>query len=365
MIAELPSKGVLESLPVAVLVVDQVDAIVFANPSAEQFFQTGASTLLRSALPDLVTEDNPLLSLLAKARKQESAIREFGFRMSTPRLPTRSVTIDCAPLGSAPGHLVLGFHEHASAGRLGGALTHKDAARSLRGMAAMMAHEVKNPLSGVRGAAQLLEQSVPFEDRQLTRLIIEETDRICKLVDEMDAFTENPRFERNAVNIHEVLDRVVEVTKRGFGANIKIHQEYDPSLPPVFGNRDHLIQVFLNLVKNACEAAVEPDAELLIITGFRHGIRLAVQAARSRFDLPIMVTIADNGPGIPEDLQPNIFDPFVSTKLDGTGLGLALVTKLVDDHGGIIDFDTGPDGTKFRILLPMQKNGEAAGNDGR
>tara|TARA_B100000676_G_scaffold246511_1_gene249358 strand:- start:1924 stop:3021 length:1098 start_codon:yes stop_codon:yes gene_type:complete len=365
MIAELPSKGVLESLPVAVLVVDQVDAIVFANPSAEQFFQTGASTLLRSALPDLVTEDNPLLSLLAKARKQESAIREFGFRMSTPRLPTRSVTIDCAPLGSAPGHLVLGFHEHASAGRLGGALTHKDAARSLRGMAAMMAHEVKNPLSGVRGAAQLLEQSVPFEDRQLIRLIIEETDRICKLVDEMDAFTENPRFERNAVNIHEVLDRVVEVTKRGFGANIKIHQEYDPSLPPVFGNRDHLIQVFLNLVKNACEAAVEPDAELLIITGFRHGIRLAVQAARSRFDLPIMVTIADNGPGIPEDLQPNIFDPFVSTKLDGTGLGLALVTKLVDDHGGIIDFDTGPDGTKFRILLPMQKNGEAAGNDGR
>tara|TARA_Y100001934_G_scaffold219028_1_gene260491 strand:+ start:6768 stop:7865 length:1098 start_codon:yes stop_codon:yes gene_type:complete len=365
MIAELPSKGVLESLPVAVLVVDQVDAIVFANPSAEQFFQTGASTLLRSALPDLVTEDNPLLSLLAKARKQESAIREFGFRMSTPRLPTRSVTIDCAPLGSAPGHLVLGFHEHASAGRLGGALTHKDAARSLRGMAAMMAHEVKNPLSGVRGAAQLLEQSVPFEDRQLIRLIIEETDRICKLVDEMDAFTENPRFERNAVNIHEVLDRVVEVTKRGFGANIKIHQEYDPSLPPVFGNRDHLIQVFLNLVKNACEAAVEPDAELLIITGFRHGIRLAVQAARSRFDLPIMVTIADNGPGIPEDLQPNIFDPFVSTKLDGTGLGLALVTKLVDDHGGIIDFDTGPDGTKFRILLPMQKNGEAAGDDGR
>ena len=257
-----------------------------------------------------------------------------------------------------------GFHEHASAGRLGGAFTHKDSARSPRGMAAMMAHEVKNLFSGVRGAAQLLEQSVPFEDRQLTRLIIEETDRICKLVDEIDAFTENPRFERNAVNIHEVLDRVVEVAKRGFGANIKIHQEYDPSLPPVFGNRDHLIQVFLNLVKNACEA-IEPDAELLIITGFRHGIRLAVQAARSRLDLAIMVTIADNGPGIPEDLQPNIFDPFVSTKMEGTGLGLALVTKLVDDHGGIIDLDTGPDGTTFRILLPMQKNGEAAVDDDR
>ena len=158
--AEPPFQGVLESLPVAVLVVDKVDTIVFANPSAEQFFQTGVSTLLRSALPDLVTEDNPLLSLIAKTRKHESAIREFDFRMSTPRLPTRSVTVDCAPLGSSPGHLVLNFHEHTSAGRLGGALTQKDSARSLRGMAAMMAHEVKNPLGRARcGTAARTERS--------------------------------------------------------------------------------------------------------------------------------------------------------------------------------------------------------------
>lgn len=353
---ESASNVILEALPVAVLVVDEDNGIVFANPSAEQFFQTGALTLLRGTLSDLVSEDNPLLSLIAKARGQDNVIREFGFRLSTPRLPTRSVTVDCAPLASSEGHLVLSFHKHASAGRLGSALTHKDTARSLRGMAAMMAHEVKNPLSGVRGAAQLLEQGVPFEDRQLTRLIIEETDRICKLVDEMDVFTENPRFEREAVNIHEVLDRVVNIARRGFGATVTIHQEYDPSLPSVFGNQDHLIQMFLNLVKNACEATDGPGAEIHIITGFRHGIRLAVQAARSRLDLPIMVMVSDNGSGIPEDLQPHIFDPFVSTKIEGTGLGLALVTKLVDDHGGIIDFDTAPDGTTFRILLPMLKD---------
>lgn len=356
--------GILNALATAILVVAEDDRIVFANPAAEQFFQSSISTLTKSSLPELVAEDNPLMSLISKARKQDTVIREFGFRLSTPRLGTRSVTVDCAPLGTALGHFVLSFQEHASAGRLGGTLSHRDAARSLRGMAAMMAHEVKNPLSGVRGAAQLLEQTVPYEDRQLARLIIEESDRICKLVDQMDAFTENPRFERDAVNIHEVLDRAVDVARRGFGTGIKFHQEYDPSLPPVFGNRDQLIQVFLNLIKNACEACTPQEGEINIVTGFRHGIRLALQAAKSRLDLPIMVTIADNGRGIPEDLEPHIFDPFVSTKMEGTGLGLALVAKLVDDHGGIIDLSSTSEGTTFRILLPMQKSTSEVPADG-
>ena len=356
MIGSADTAAILSCLSVAVLVVDSDGNIVFANPAAEQFFQSSIANLTKSSLPDLVLADNPLLSLISKARVQDSAIREFGFRLSTPRLGTRSVTVDCAPIAGAPGNLVLSFQEHASAGRLGGTFQHRDSARSLRGMAAMMAHEVKNPLSGVRGAAQLLEQSVPVEDRQLTRLIIEEADRVCNLVDQMDAFTENPRFERGSVNIHEVLDRSVDIAKRGFGRGVTFLQEYDPSLPPVFGNRDHLIQVFLNLVKNSCEALGGNEAEIVITTSFRHGIRLAVQASKSRLDLPIMVTIQDNGPGIPEDLQPHIFDPFVSTKVDGTGLGLALVAKLTDDHGGIIDLECNKDGTTFRILLPVLQN---------
>ena len=360
MIGSSDAEAILNGLSVAVLVVDPDEAIIFANPAAEQFFQLSISSLIKSTLPDLVLPDNPLLSLISKARVQDSVIREFGFRLSTPRLGTRSVTVDCAPLGGSPGYLVLSFQEHASAGRLGGTLQHRDSARSLRGMAAMLAHEVKNPLSGVRGAAQLLEQSVPIGDRQLTRLIIEESDRICNLVDQMDAFTENPRFERCDVNIHEVLDRAVDIAKRGFGRGITFLQEYDPSLPPVFGNRDHLIQVFLNLVKNACEACAGKEGEIVISTSFRHGIRLAVQASKSRLDLPIMVTIQDNGPGIPEDLQMHIFDPFVSTKIEGTGLGLALVAKLTDDHGGIIDLESDHNGTTFRILLPMLKEQQDA-----
>ncbi len=365
MIDHVYSESILGAISLAVLVIDTENNIVFANPSAEQFFQSSATNLAKSSLPDIVSPDNPLLSLIAKARIQDSVIREFGFRLTTPRLGTRSVTVDCAPLTGKPGYFVLSFQEHATAGRLGGSMSHRDSARSLRGMAAMLAHEVKNPLSGVRGAAQLLEQSVSYDDRQLTRLIIEESDRICKLVDEMDAFTENPRFERGRVNIHEVLDRAVAIAKRGFGSEINIIQEYDPSLPAVFGNKDHLIQVFLNLVKNACEACSGGGGEIHVATGFRHGIRLAIQATKSRLDLPIMVTISDNGVGIPDDLQPNIFDPFVSTKVEGTGLGLALVAKLVDDHGGIIDLESGPSGTTFRILLPMSKSQESGEvNDG-
>ena len=360
MIGSADTEAILSGLSVAVVVIDPVGNIAFANPAAEQFFQSSIANLINRSLADLVLPDNPLLSLISKARDQDSVIREFGFRLSTPRLGTRSVTVDCAPISSAPGNLVLSFQEHASAGRLGGTFQHRDSARSLRGMAAMMAHEVKNPLSGVRGAAQLLEQSVPVEDRQLTRLIIEEADRICNLVDQMDAFTENPRFERGSVNIHEVLDRSVDIAKRGFGRGVTFLQEYDPSLPPVFGNRDHLIQVFLNLVKNSCEALGANEAEIIITTGFRHGIRLAVQASKSRLDLPIMVTIQDNGPGIPEDLHPHIFDPFVSTKLEGTGLGLALVAKFIDDHGGIIDLESNKDGTTFRILLPVLQNQQDA-----
>lgn len=355
------SEAILGALSVAVIVIDRDDHIVYANASAEQFFQASATTLTRSRLPEVLPHDNPLHSLIEKARRQDSVIREFGFRLSTPKMTTRSVTVDCAPLSGTSGSLVLSFHENAISGRLGGSLVHRDSARSLRGMAAMLAHEVKNPLSGVRGAAQLLEQGISAEDRQLTRLIIEETDRVCKLVDQMDAFSDNPRFERGPINIHQILDRVVDVARNGFGKGLGFHQIYDPSLPPVFGNRDHLIQIFLNLVKNACEAVTPPDGEIEISTGFRHGVRLAIPAMESRVDLPLVVSVADNGPGIPEDIQPHIFDPFVSTKADGSGLGLALVAKLVDDHGGLIDLESAPGRTAIRVLLPVVRHSDKGG----
>jgi two-component system nitrogen regulation sensor histidine kinase GlnL len=220
-------------------------------------------------------------------------------------------------------------------------------------MAAMLAHEVKNPLSGIRGAAQLLEQDADEAGRELTQLICDETDRIVALVNRMEAFSEHTTISRGEVNIHEVLDRVRKVAQSGFARHTAIREEYDPSLPPVHGDRDLLLQVLLNLVKNAAEAVPANGGEIVLTTAYRHGLRFAAPGGDGRRHLPLMVSVADNGAGIPEDLMPHLFDPFVTTKRNGTGLGLALVAKVIGDHGGVIEFDSQPRRTVFRVFLPI------------
>jgi two-component system nitrogen regulation sensor histidine kinase GlnL len=349
---------VLNALADPIVVLDVNGNISYANLAAEQFFDASQAWLCERALSELIPADSPVFAMIQQVGAQGSSLSEYGVTLDTPRTGSRLVTIQVAPIADEPGAVAVSFHDRSIAFKMTRQMDSRNAVRSVTGMAALLAHEVKNPLSGIRGAAQLLETALSSEDRKLTRLICDETDRICALVDRMEVFSESPFIEREAVNIHQVLEHVRELAQSGFAHHIRFCERYDPSLPPVAADRDQLVQVFLNLVKNAAEAAPKDGGEVTLTTGYQHGLRLATPGAGRRTHLPLVVSVGDNGEGIPDDLRSHLFDPFVTTKAGGTGLGLPLVAKIIGDHGGIIEFTSEPGHTAFRVYLPVYKGPE-------
>ncbi len=355
------SSAILDAVPHPLFTIAGNGHVVEANVAAETFFQVSTPLLRRRLFSDLVPFGSPLLGLIEQVRARCAPVNEYRVDLGTPRNGgERIVDIHLAPVADHPGHVVVMFQEKTIADKMDRQLTHRGAARSVSTLASMLAHEIKNPLSGIRGAAQLLEQSASDEDRMLTRLICDEADRIVKLVDRMEVFSDERPVERMPVNIHAVLEHVRTLATAGFGRDVRFVEEYDPSLPAVFANRDQLIQVFLNLVKNAAEAIDGmPDGEIHLTTAFRPGVRLTVPGVSSRVSLPLEFCVRDNGRGVPDDLMPHLFDPFVTTKPTGSGLGLALVAKIIGDHGGLVECESQPRRTTFRVLLPMYRSGSA------
>ena len=361
--------AILSALPDAVILIDRDDIVRYLNPAGEQLFQASAAHLVGQPLAQILLPDHPLFELVRSVRESGFSLVEHGLDLATPRISAQAVSIQLLPLGGgAPGEscetagdddIVIVINQPGIVQRIDQQLTHRNAARSVAGMAAILAHEVKNPLAGIRGAAQLVEEGLSPAERELTRLICDEADRICALVDRMEVFSDQRPIIRRPVNIHQVLEHVRRVAQTGFGRHIRFVEAYDPSLPPVPGDRDRLIQVFLNLVRNAVDAAPPEGGEVILSTAYRHGFRLAVKSTGERMSLPLVVSVQDNGSGIPEDLAQHLFDPFVTTKPGGHGLGLALVAKIVDEHGGVIEFDSEPHRTVFKVMLPVCTGDEA------
>ncbi|MDX2309475.1 MAG: ATP-binding protein [Hyphomicrobium sp.] len=346
----------LSALPHPILVLEADNRVVFANAAAEAFFSTGLPVMRRTRLDDLLAFGCPLLSLLDQIRARNATVNEYGLEVHSHKFITpKLVDVHAGPLPEEPGRVILMLQSRTMAQMIERQFTHRAAARSVSGMAAVLAHEIKNPLSGIRGAAQLLEPGLGDEDRALTQLICSETDRIRNLVDRMEVFGDERPLPKEPVNIHDVLNHVRRLAESGFAANVLFEEEYDPSLPFVPGSRDKLVQAFLNLVKNAAEAAIDSGEQprITLSTAFRPGVRMTVPGSKMRVSLPLQIQVEDNGNGVPEHLRPNLFDPFVTTKTNGTGLGLALVAKIIGDHGGIIEYDSEPRRTIFRVLLPM------------
>jgi len=346
---------IVEHLPSPILAVSGDDRLCYVNSAAEEFFQQGRKALMRQRIQELLPPSSPALAAVATARSTASAVNEYGILLGTARTGIeRPVDLHVAPLGGDSGLLLISLTERSIPDALDRQTRSSHAARSVSAMAAYLAHEIRNPLAGIRGAAQLIEPQLNDDSRSLADLICDETDRIGALVGQMEDFTDERPPPLTPVNIHSVLERVRKLISAEYGDRIRIREQYDPSLPVTPGNTDQLVQVFLNLLKNAAEAIMTGRGvgEISLRTAFNTGLRMSLGGSAGRRPLPLLIEVADDGPGIPAHVRPEIFHAFYTTKANGRGLGLALAAKVISDHGGAIDCPSVEKGALFRVMLP-------------
>jgi len=354
-----PPKNVRDLIaahPVATLLIDGDGRIALANARAESLLNMARSALLGSAIGDVLRiADAQMDSAIWTTDKPLSA---YDIVVHAGRHEAVEMDILINPISDDERWRIVALHLHGQSQAIG-IRRASLGAKSATGAAAMLAHEIKNPLSGIRGAAQLLEADTKKALRPLTKLIMDEVDRIAALIDRMQHFTSSQPLECRPENIYPLLDRCIEIAEAGFARNCPIARNYDPSLPFAMVNGDALLQVMLNLVKNAVEAVADmEDGKVQVATAYRHGLSVMSTQGKGPAPLQIEIQVIDNGPGVPDTIRDVLFNPFISNKRSGQGLGLALVDKLVRDMNGLVQYERDKSGGRsiFRVLLAMEVN---------
>lgn len=345
------TNAIWASLPIPAMILDAKDRICDVNPVAETFFNASRKSLLGKVLWEKILVATPLADSVDRVRVEKSSLYVNAVDVSAETRRPIVCDVQIAGLADKPDHVLVLFENRELVGRMGRAMSSKTAAKSAIGMAEMLAHEIKNPLAGITGAAQLISMNANAEDRELTELIVAETRRVLKLLEQVEDFGNVRPPERRAVNIHDVLDHARRSAAIGFAAHMTIEDDYDPSLPPTWADPDQLQQVLMNLLKNAAEAG-RPGGTIRLRTFYEMSLRVR-RPDGSGAGVPLQIEVIDDGPGIPEELAQDVFEPFVSGRENGTGLGLALIAKIVADHEGWIAVDSVPGRTAFRISLPI------------
>ena len=338
------------ALPMPAILIDEADCTLAVNTAAEEFLNLSARNLIGQPVLVRLAIDAPMDEVLDKIRSDQSALSLNDVYIGTgERAPVRC-HLQAGPVPDTQGLVLLMISPREIAGRLAGGRRHPSA-KSAIGMAEMLAHEIKNPLAGISGAAQLLAMELEPHEREMTDLIVEETRRVVRLLEQVEQFGNLSPPELKPVNIHDVLTRARKSALLGYAANMHIEEDYDPSLPETLGDADKLVQVVLNLLKNAAEAC-GGTGTIRLRTFYDHALRIR-RADGSGQTLPLQIEVIDDGPGIPDEIAADIFDPFVSGRENGTGLGLALVSKIIADHSGWISVDSHPGRTLFRLSLGL------------
>ncbi|MEM9044487.1 MAG: ATP-binding protein [Pseudomonadota bacterium] len=345
-------EGIWSGLPNPALVIGEDHTIIAANMAAENFLGLSERQMTNRPISRYLGDDSRIGELVDRVLAHGVRAADYDYELNWPETPPRTVDLTASLADERAEAVILLFHPRSIAARMDRSLDHRSAARSVSGMASMLAHEIKNPLAGISGAAQLLEMNADDSDRELALLIRDEVERIGKLMSSFEQFGDLGPIETSEINIHDVLDRAATAAKAGFASGIRFIEEFDPSLPATLGDGDRLMQVFINLLKNAAEAAPSVGGVIMLRTAYAAGIKVTTPSGR-RESLPLLISVTDNGAGIAEEIQRNIFDPFVTSKGSGSGLGLALVSKVIADHGGVITCESKPGWTRFTIRLPL------------